>query len=235
MPTCYFFSTSANGNCLFNACSIALIEMRVCQVTRGSSPVLNCLKMPSSMPTIPLLNLSTKTERSLKNAFAMCLSDAALAILEQSDEIAAVLEEAKQTANNYTFSSMVCMLALSTVIQCGIQSYFPISNDTVAKENWDSLAKMFNCTIYPRDHIHGNAIEYVHFFRCAAVPQRYLVDRRIPSTKNHFVTLCRPVKALQPAEHYFKPHLPTLLLSAKPVYCKVHCKVPQAPLHKLLQ
>ena len=32
-------------------------------------------------------------------------------------------------------------------------------------------------------------------------------------------------KALQPAEHYFKPHLPTLLLSAKPV----HCKVPQAP------
>ena len=24
MLTCYFFSTSANGNCLFNACSIAL-------------------------------------------------------------------------------------------------------------------------------------------------------------------------------------------------------------------
>ena len=82
----------------------------------------------------------------------MCLSDAALTFFEQSDGIAAVLEEAKQTANNYTFSSMMCMLALSTVIQCAIQSYFPVSNDTAEKENWDSLAKMFNCTIYPRDY-----------------------------------------------------------------------------------
>ena len=227
MLTCYFFSTSANGNCLFNACSIALTG------NESLSSYLRCLTSVELFENAkfyanhPLIESQHKNGAftSLKNAFAMCLSDAALTIFEQSDEIAAVLEEAKQTANNYTFSSMVCMVALSTVIQCGIQSYFPISNDTVAKENWDSLAKMFNCTIYPRDHIHGNAIEYVHFFRCAAMPQRYLVDRRIPSTKNHFVTFCQPVKALQPAEHYFKPHLPTLLLSAKPV----HCKVPQAP------
>ena len=53
------------------------------------------------------------------------------------------------------------------------------------------------------------------------MPQRYFVDQKIPSTKNHFVALCQPVKALQPGEHYFKPHLPTLLLSAEPVHCKV--------------
>jgi hypothetical protein len=58
---------------------------------------------------------------SLKNAFAMCVSDAALTFFENSNEIAAVLEEAKETAKNYTFSSMVCMFALSTVIQCAIQ------------------------------------------------------------------------------------------------------------------
>ena len=34
---------------------------------------------------------------------------------------------------------MVCMFALSTVIQCAIQSYYPLTNDTVVKENWDSL------------------------------------------------------------------------------------------------
>mgnify|MGYP001792593815 CR=1 FL=1 len=45
----------------------------------------------------------------------MCVSDAALTFFEQSNEIAAVLE-AKQTANNYTFSSMICVFALSTVI-----------------------------------------------------------------------------------------------------------------------
>ena len=49
----------------------------------------------------------------------------------------------------------------------------------------------------------------------------YLVDHRIPSTKNHFVTLCKPVKALQPGDHCFKAHLSTLLKSAMPVHAKV--------------
>jgi hypothetical protein len=78
-----------------------------------------------------------------------------------------------------------------------------------------------NCTIYPQDYLDGSAIEYVHIFRCAAMPPSCLADRRIPSTKNHFVTLCKPVKALQPGDHYFKAHLPTLLESAMPVHPKV--------------
>ena len=161
MLTCYFFSTSANGNRLFNACSIALTG------NESLSSYLRCLTSIELFENAkfyanhPLIESQHKNGAftSLKNAFAMCLSDAALTIFEQSDEIAAVLEEAKQTANNYTFSSMICMLALSTVIHCGIQSYFPISNDTVAKENWDSLAKMFNCIVYPRDHIHGKFLK----------------------------------------------------------------------------
>ena len=94
------------------------------------------------MLTIPSLSSGQHKNvvfTSLKNAFAMCVSDAALTFFENSNEIAAVLEEAKETAKNYTFSSMVCMFALSTVIQCAIQSYYPLTNDTVAKENWDSL------------------------------------------------------------------------------------------------
>ena len=114
-----------------------------------------------------------------------------------------------------------------TVIDMHLQSFNVPFNHTsqfltiLQRKNWDSPAKMFNCTIYPRDYVHGNAIEYVYLFRCASMPQRYFVDRKIPSTKNHFVALCQPLKALQPGEHYFKPHLPTLLLSAKPVHCKV--------------
>ena len=94
------------------------------------------------MLTIPSLSSGQHKNvafTSLKNAFAMCVSDAALTFFDNSNEIAAALEEAKETAKNYTFSSMVCMFALSTVIQCAIQSYYPLTNDTVAKENWDSL------------------------------------------------------------------------------------------------
>jgi phosphotransacetylase len=78
------------------------------------------------MLTIPSLSPGIKTYvafTSLKNAFAMCVSDTALTFFENSNEIAAVLEEAKETAKNYAFSSMVCIFTLSTVIQCAIQSY----------------------------------------------------------------------------------------------------------------
>ena len=113
MPKCYFFSTSANGNCLFNACSIALTG------NESLSSYLRCLTSIELFENAKFYANHPHPHKngaftSLKNAFAMCLSDAALTIFEQSDDIAAVLEEAKQTANNYTYSSMVCMLALST-------------------------------------------------------------------------------------------------------------------------
>ena len=95
------------------------------------------------MLTIPTLISSIEINvafTSLKNAFAMCVSDAALTFFKNSNEIAAVLEEAKETAKiTHSHLNMVCMFALSTVIQCAIQSYYPLTNDTVAKENWDSL------------------------------------------------------------------------------------------------
>ena len=151
----------------------------------------------------------------------MCISDAALTCFENVNGVAAIVEEAKEIAKNFTFSSMVCMFALSTVIQCGIQSYYPTTIDNVTKENWDSLAKMFNCTIHPRDHIDGSEIDYLHIFRCAPMPPSFLVDRKIPSTKNHFVALCKPIKAPQPGDQYFKAHVPTLVKSAMPVKVKV--------------
>ena len=69
---------------------------------------------------------------------------------------------------------------------------------------------MFNCTILPKHHCDGEHIETVHIFRCAVMPQRYLVDRRIPPSKNHFVALCQPINniELKPGEHYFSPQLP---------------------------
>jgi hypothetical protein len=200
------------------ACSIALIGNESLSAHLRCLTSIQLFENAKYYANHPLIESQHKNVAftSLKSAFAMCVSDAALTFFENSNEIAAVLEEAKETAKNYTFSFMVCMFALSTVIQCAIQSYYPFTNDTVAKENWDSLDSIVQ-------YIHGIILMAVQLNMSISfvVPPSYLVDRRIPSTKNHFVTFCKPVKALQPGDHYFKAHLPTLLKSAMPVHPKV--------------
>ena len=203
----------ANGNCLYNACSIALTgnDHRI-------SGILRCLTSIELYEHAPYYAnhpvVKSQHENgaftSLKNAFAMCLSDTALSAFEKYDSTAAVVEEAKHNAHNYEFSWMMCMFALATVIDCTIQSYYPITNDSAQRQDWDSLAKMFNCSIYPRQFLDGDFLENVHIFRCAAMPQRYLVDREIPTRKNHFVTLCQPIDDVEPGEHYFLPKFPML-------------------------
>ena len=104
------------------------------------------------------------------------------------------------------------MFALSTVIQCAIQSYYPLTNDTVVKENWDSLD-----SIVQYMYIHGIILMAVQLnmsisfvvLRCHRLI--WLIEEFHPCTNNHFVTLRRPVKVLQPGDHYFKAHLPTLI------------------------
>lgn len=138
------------------------------------------------------------------------MSDSGLSVFETQGLVAAVIEEAQLNAQNFTFASMMCMFALATVINCCVESYYPVSKDSSPREEWDSLEKMFNCTILPKHHCDGGHIETVHIFRCAVMPQRYLVDRRIPPSKNHFVALCQPINniELEPGEHYFSPQLP---------------------------
>ena len=203
----------ANGNCLYNACSIALTgnDHRISGILRclTSIELYEHALYYANHPVIKL-QYENGAFTSLKNAFAMCLSDTALSVFEKYDNTAAVIEEAKHNAHNYEFSSMMCMFALTTVIDCTIQSYYPITNDSASRQDWDSLAKMFNCSIYPRQFLDGDFLENVHIFRCAAMPQRYLVDREIPTRKNHFVTLCQPIDDVELGEHYFLPKFPML-------------------------
>ena len=69
-------------------------------------------------------------------------------------------------SRNYNFSSFLCMLALSSVLKCQIESYFQYS--ALAGEN--SLSIIFNSTISPRQgqekfcekllspHVHVNVL-----------------------------------------------------------------------------
>ena len=75
---------------------------------------------------------------SIRNAFAICLSDSALSIFESQGLVAAVIEEAQLNAQNFTFSSMIFHLLSHTT---------HASKDSSPREEWDSLEKMFNCTV----------------------------------------------------------------------------------------
>ena len=75
---------------------------------------------------------------SIKNAFAICLCDSAISIFETQGLVAAVIEEAQLNAQNFTFSYFYIFHRLShTTCQ---QRFVP-------SEEWDSLEKMFNCTL----------------------------------------------------------------------------------------
>ena len=127
----------ANGNCLYNACSIAITGNN-----NDVSVILRCLtsielfENASYYANHPVIKSQHESGAftSLKNAFAMCLSDTALSVYENLDCNAAVVGEAKNNAKNYEFSSMMCLFALASVLGCTIESYFPVTNDSAPRE-----------------------------------------------------------------------------------------------------
>ena len=74
---------------------------------------------------------------SIRNAFAICLSDSALSIFESQGLVAAVIEDAQLNAQNFTFSSMIFHLL----------SHTTLSKNSSRREEWDFLEKIFNCTV----------------------------------------------------------------------------------------
>ena len=138
----------------------------------------------------------------------MCLSDTALTAFEKDGHYAAVIGEANLNAQNHAFCSFLCVLALSNVIGCTINSYFPISDDRVPPEKWNCLEKMFNCCVNPR-RVCNTGSEKIDIFRCAAMPVNYLQTRKIPKRKNDYVTLCQPV-VISSGQPYFKPVIPNV-------------------------
>lgn len=91
---------------------------------------------------ILLLNVNIRgTFSSIRNAFAMCVSNIGLTAFEERGHDATVIAEAIANAQNYEFSSMICMMALSSVINRSIESYYPITNDLGPPDQWDSWRK----------------------------------------------------------------------------------------------
>ena len=73
-----------------------------------------------SHPTIKLMH-EKGAFTSIRNAFAICLSDSALSVFESQGLVAAVIEEALLNAQNFTFSSMIFHLLSHTTLPAKIR------------------------------------------------------------------------------------------------------------------
>ena len=109
----------------------------------------------------------------------------------EGNNISAIEIEAMETAKNCRYSSFACILALSSVIQQPIESYFPIKNPS----NLDSYERLCNCTIIPREY-NIPSTNKVHIFHAAAAPVDFLFSSKVPEEKNHYVPLL-PIEAIE--------------------------------------
>lgn len=124
--------------------------------------------------------------------FSIAISQIAYQSFQKDDRIPAVIVEAVNVAKNYTYSSFLSLLALSSVIGRPIESYYPIHIESDTPAN--IYETMFNCTVSPRrlellEEIPLQHRNNVHIFRCASAPMDYISTTKLSPTKNHFVSL----------------------------------------------
>ena len=212
------FRTIGQGNCLFNACSIALL---------GDETIANSLRCLTAIELYtncsyyanhPLIEIkhSIGAFQNISNAFAMCISNESLISSGGKDRCLAVRDEAAYISKNYQPSSFICEMALSSVIGRKIEAYYPTKNTSDLDVEKNSLETMFNCTINPRDSsLQGHVI---HILRCAELPFNFAQTRKIPDHKNHFVPLLPVLPCGMEESASLQPKQSPLLPIPKDVY-----------------
>lgn len=129
---------------------------------------------------------------STENPLHDCVSEFALKSLLKESHHSVVAAEASNVAKDFSFSSFLSMLALSSVTEKAIESYYPVrtidGDSETEVENRNGREILFNNTILPRNCSSQTAAE-IHIFRCASAPIDFLQTRKVPETKNHFVPL----------------------------------------------
>ena len=113
------------------------------QIIWYASPVSNCLRIATTMRTIP----SIESQYKNRTFILPLLSDAALTFFEEYNKTAAVSEGAKQTANNYTSSSMLYILPLSAIIQCDASRHCHLRS-SVMNVLFHAYVHVWNATFY---------------------------------------------------------------------------------------
>ena len=125
------FRTTGDGNCLFNACSIALIGDETLSTCLRSLTCCELYLYADFYASCPILNYleSQNLVSNKNNAFVKMLSYKAADLLEKGNRLPAVYGEA------------LCVIGLP------IEAYYPIDAEKLQLNSYESL---FNCTLNPR-------------------------------------------------------------------------------------
>ena len=180
---------SPNGNCLYNAVSILL---------KGNESLATSLRLLTSVELFenseyyakhPRMEevLSSNAEQFLNqnNAFSALLSDESSKCFK-GDRVECINKEAALNLRDSNWSSMVCMMALSSVIKRHIISIYPKCSET-------KIRALLDCTIRPRVEV--NVIDPIRILWSRAGG----LDAR-PNSRfapNHFVPVIRYNEDLQ--------------------------------------
>ena len=105
--------------------------------------------------------------------------------------IIAIYNEAEINFSPFQYSPFLCVLALSSIVEEPIETYFPIACDVGCSEYRLSLSELiFNGQILPRGSDHfRSTVNAIHIFQCASAPTEYLYNKAIPERKEQFVPL----------------------------------------------
>eukprot|EP00795_Rhopilema_esculentum_P001386 gene1386-15797_t len=182
-------STRDDGSSLFNACSQALFgDKSLARCLRGLTSIELFLHS-SYYETHPLIKSPQAIEvysRSTENALQNIVSDRALKYYKEKCFESLVDAEASIVANDFSSSSFLSMLALSSATDVVIESYYPIS--TLAGDNESEVESrngrelLFNSTILPRGSSSSSNTK-IHIFRCTSSESKF------PENKDYYVPL----------------------------------------------
>ena len=184
----YLYRATGDGNCLFNACSISLIGDESLSVFLRCLASIEIFEHSSYYADHPLLFGHSLNGREMNedSIFSNIISQVAFDSFKKGDRVPAVLVEARNVAVNFSYSSFLCLLALSSVIGMSIESYYPMKSEIVN----DVYELLYNTTVFPRPETFSHSQDTnVHIFRCASMPLEYISSTEIPADKNHFVPL----------------------------------------------
>lgn len=170
------YRATGNGNCLFNACSIALIGDESISIYLRCLTSIEMFKWSNHYANHPMIYGQYLHGKKInENAiFSITISQIAFQLFRKDFRISPVQAEAVNVAKNFTYSPFLSVLALSSAIGRPIESYYPIENEAAG----NVYEMLFNCTVNPRIvesqeelQSHGS----VHIFRCAYAPLDYTV------------------------------------------------------------
>ena len=185
----------ADGNCLYDACSLAIIGNENLAAHLGCLTSIELYSNASLYASRPLFKdqYEKGTFSSMANAFTMCSSDVALRSMEAHNPELAIPAEAKNNAKNHAFSSFLCILALSSIlnVQMSRITQPSLQQEKILRWKWN-LCQL--CLIAP--YILGlseSRSDKLHIIRRACMPIDNLQIQKISERKSRYVPLCEPV------------------------------------------